>query len=61
MEQRLNIKNRLWGVVLVAVHSKERMEYNTSIKTTSHFDKGQFHDFKANLTPDQIMSLYFSH
>ena len=54
VKRQLNVKNRSWGVVLVAVHSKERMECNTSIKTTSHFDKGQFRDFKANLTPDQI-------
>ena len=61
VERRLNVKNRSWGVVLVAVHSKERMECNTLIKTTCHFDKGQFQDFKANLTLDQITSLYFLH
>ena len=40
------------GVSLVAEYKKERIECNTSVKTSLHFDKNQFCGFKANLTAD---------
>ena len=53
--------NRSCGVVLVAVHNKDRTECKTWVNMTSHLDIGRLRVFKATFMPVQIISLYFSH
>ena len=60
-DQRGNEKRGSRGVVLVAVHNKDRIECKVSGRTFSQYLTSRPCDLQANLVVLQIISLYFSH